>query len=769
MAIPDYEVAPTLENNAEADASWSGWGSNSSKWDDEEDFVYQGTYSRGLAPSSTGDSGYGVDDVGGVDLSNAIVLIWVYVGASSFLSDSGNKSCYVRVTSGNSWTTNYKDWIVATSSTKWIGAGWHIVAVDLTKTEDVEVGTFVATSVDRIGIGLNVAKIARKSTVFAIDQIMYIDKTRGVEICSPYSSSASHSTDVSAKEISRATGSFTTDGFEVGDTIVLDGTTYSDGEYTVATVGTTTMTVSEDMGSSDESSVTSTVRAYLTFEDLYTYDYISGNTGEANGLITKNRDNQYELNYPMTVGDTSGSQPAYFRTRNEVLLFTDQLCDITINAEEDSGTTYFEIGNSDGTGDTRVGFGGTVFAKDDDYHGTVYNVSLTNSITKLYVFNATFLDLGTITFGANTSHLVTNTTFTSCGQVDLGSVEARNLIFTGYDASTDGALKWGTNINIKASSFLANTNSTGDAHGIEHETGGSVDYYGLKFSGNDYAVLFASSGPSSNLIINLDENCSAIDAGDVDDDNSTYDVSIISSLTITVTVKDINNNAIEGAQVYIQKSPPSIYTADTGNTAGDGDIVVNETVDTETPSEGWLRVWIKSLNKTQSYRYVSWSTKTFTFPTEVTYNCTGGGTGILLQDSVNNFTTLNIKEGDTVRNTTDGSWAIVDKITDASNITTTPLSGGSDNTWTSGDTYSFHKLAVTLTDNDDLIDIPILNDQTDSNGEVTKSYGGSNDDIFIRIRKDQGTTNYIPFKTVDYISTGNKDITCVLQEDTVAE
>ena len=71
------------------------------------------------------------------------------------------------------------------------------------------------------------------------------------------------------------------------------------------------------------------------------------------------------------------------------------------------------------------------------------------------------------------------------------------------------------------------------------------------------------------------------------------------------------------------------------------------------------------------------------------YACTGGGSSTSLQDTVNDFTALDIVVGDTVENVTDGSSAAVVTITDSDDITTTALSGGSDNTWTSGDTYRF--------------------------------------------------------------------------------
>lgn len=72
-----------------------------------------------------------------------------------------------------------------------------------------------------------------------------------------------------------------------------------------------------------------------------------------------------------------------------------------------------------------------------------------------------------------------------------------------------------------------------------------------------------------------------------------------------------------------------------------------------------------------------------------TFACTGGGSATNLQDSVNDFTAMGIvtNPADLLRNTTDGSECSVVSVDDANNITTTALTGGSDNTWTSGDTY----------------------------------------------------------------------------------
>lgn len=74
--------------------------------------------------------------------------------------------------------------------------------------------------------------------------------------------------------------------------------------------------------------------------------------------------------------------------------------------------------------------------------------------------------------------------------------------------------------------------------------------------------------------------------------------------------------------------------------------------------------------------------------TKISAACTGGGSSTVLQDTVNDFTALNLFVGAVVRNVTDGySTATIVSIDSATQITTTALTGGTDNTWTSGDTY----------------------------------------------------------------------------------
>lgn len=236
---------------------------------------------------------------------------------------------------------------------------------------------------------------------------------------------------------------------------------------------------------------------------------------------------------------------------------------------------------------------------------------------------------------------------------------------------------------------------------------------------------------------------------------------------ISITVNDTSNTAIQNAQVFVHKAGTYYnYTShNTNNVAGDATFDVNEVVDTDLPQTGWLHVHDASTNTQQNYRYASWAVKTFTFPTEVTGSATSAGDSTTLNST--GIGALNIQEGDTIRNTTDGSWAVVDELS-TNSATTSALLGGSDNTWQNSDSFSVHRLAVTYV-NTDIVDIPILNGQTNGSGLITATYAGTVPiSIEVRIRSNQGTPKYVPFNTSGSITSNGYPLTAALTTDTVA-
>jgi hypothetical protein len=434
--------------------------------------------------------------------------------------------------------------------------------------------------------------------------------------------------------------------------------------------------------------------------------------------------------------------------------------------EDDSAPTTGVTTFSDGIiVGTDAGRSGTSFIGNSSMNVSMdlYGGNNTSSVTTLYGTSLKTIT-GAINSGNDAQHKFLSVSMAACDQFDpVGAPVIRNCTFA-ETSSVDSALLWNSSIDVQNCKFIANTLGAG----IEHDVASSYTYTDLTFSGNTYDVLNSIAGTVNISVSGTGAASSAENTGG----GST---NFLSSVDMDIQVEDTGGVDIQHAQVYIQKSATGKqwnYTSHaTNNAAGDATFEVVEVVDTDLPQSGWLHVWDASSNTKQNYRYASWTGKIFTFYAEVTFACTGGGTGVLLQDSGHDFTVLEIEEGDTVRNTTDGSWATVDEITDASNITTTELQGGSDNTWTSGDTYSFHKLAILYNANDK-VDIPLFNNQTGASGDTSGSYNwgaiGAILPIKVRIRSNQGGTKYLPYNTSGQITGDGYSLTAVLSKDDVA-
>jgi hypothetical protein len=317
--------------------------------------------------------------------------------------------------------------------------------------------------------------------------------------------------------------------------------------------------------------------------------------------------------------------------------------------------------------------------------------------------------------------------------------------------------------------FENNAFTGGGGHAIRITTAGTYTFVGNTFAsfGVDGSTGAAILNESGGLVtLNITGGGGTLTVKNIGGATTVINLAV----AVAVHVEDESGVAIQGAQVYLQKSTPTAYTAGAGNTAGNATLVMTQAIASDTPGTGSVNVFDKSIANQyslQTYRYASYTGSTFTLLTEVTYNCTGGGTGTSLQDTVHNFTTLNIREGDTVRNTTDGSWAVVDEIVSATQITTTPLQGGADNTWTSGDTYSFHKLATTLESGIDTVDVPIILGATDASGNISVSFPYVADRaVVIRVRHVDGTTKYVQVKTASTITSSGMSVSVVMVRDT---
>ena len=168
----------------------------------------------------------------------------------------------------------------------------------------------------------------------------------------------------------------------------------------------------------------------------------------------------------------------------------------------------------------------------------------------------------------------------------------------------DGALLWNTNINIKNSSFLGNTNSAATASGVQHTATGTFTYDNLTFSGNSFDVHNSSAGLVTINATNGANPATSRNTGG-------GSVVINNTKTLTVTVVDANTNPIPLAQVAIYKT-------------SDNTELMNK--DTETITAGSFVVGVK-------YTILTLGTTDFTLigaasnTIGVAFTATGAGSG----------------------------------------------------------------------------------------------------------------------------------------------
>lgn len=526
------------------------------------------------------------------------------------------------------------------------------------------------------------------------------------------------------------------------------------------------------------------------FAELAAWDW-GDKTNQRWGILTKRAGKIFVLG-KIVIGDASGTNATTFSSTSEGLIWVTRQYYYSgsrvkaLNDTDGAGAHYYGItvqGNA--TGQTNVTFG-TVVGSDSGRSGPTFEavnnenlstpakqvckfIATASNITSLHMYGTTFrgfevaspanaIDLTAVPSGND----VFACQFDACGRVYLGATEVRNCFFlNSYTDHSDGAIKWDSSTNLQTCSFVNNTHSIV----FESTTGSPFTFTSITFGTTALAVRNESGGAIAISIAG-----GSTPTAENDGASST---TITSTKTLSVHVQDKNQASIVGAQVYVQRATPTAYTSGAGNSAGNGTLVVTQTIDSDVPIAGSLTVLDVSysgVSGVQGYRYSSYTGSTFTLNTEVTGTAnTGGSTTTLKRKTGTSFLTADIKQGDTVRNTTDGSWAVVDDIVDADTITTTKLQSGSDNTWSENDAYSFHKLATTLVSGTDKVDVPYLNDQTNASGNATASIPNPADrTVLIRIRYNEGATKYQPFVTSgSFLAASGLSVTCVLDQDVV--
>lgn len=167
----------------------------------------------------------------------------------------------------------------------------------------------------------------------------------------------------------------------------------------------------------------------------------------------------------------------------------------------------------------------------------------------------------------------------------------------------DAALLWNASINVKNTTFLANTNTAANAAAIQHPSaaGSPYTYDKMTFSGNNFDI---NNSSGSAITINATNGSDPVTS-------KGSSVSIQNTVTLKVTVVDKDTNPIPTAQVAVYKT-------------SDNSPLMNQ--DTETVTAGSFVVGVK-------YIIVSVGTTDFTLigassnTVGVVFTATGVGSG----------------------------------------------------------------------------------------------------------------------------------------------
>jgi len=284
MADPIFDSADIVViDSAESTTGWTQTGQMGPVLD--SDFFVQGSSAVGIEFKNLGLSEMRFNRGSGSTIVGKHLRLWVLVGAAASINTFANQGLTVRV--WDSGGTNWGEWDLAGSDQgEWVGKGFKMIVQDCDKAFDRDSGTAPAkTDIQYIGFGLDVTSQLSKANGFLVDRIMIsntadtTDVTGGVlQITSPEHLGVAdldfNDNGAGADTIVRPSGSFITDGFEAGDTIVVTGTTSNNTEFTIVSVVALTITLATGV-IVDEQDTSGLIVGVVTLEDIKRKDQIT--------------------------------------------------------------------------------------------------------------------------------------------------------------------------------------------------------------------------------------------------------------------------------------------------------------------------------------------------------------------------------------------------------------------------------------------------------------------------------------------------------------
>lgn len=274
---------------------------------------------------------------------------------------------------------------------------------------------------------------------------------------------------------------------------------------------------------------------------------VASSTGGAYGICREIGTDSFGLQGQLTFGSTGTAS----------VDFDDS--DVSVSFEDRGFSTnkYGLTVTGNGTGTTSVVWNNNIFNTPSGV-GSFFTASSAN-INTLTIAGCTFLNFDqTFTFASTgtTGHSITDTSFSGCAQVVIGTTtfQDNSIIGSVATGTTSGAVLIESTSDVSGLSFTQGTG--GHAVEIADSTNSPFTFTDFNFTG--YAGT--DGGTGNEAIVNTSGNPITINITggsgfpSVDTTNSTGTVTIINNVNNTVTVVDGDTNAIQGAVVAVYNS-----------------------------------------------------------------------------------------------------------------------------------------------------------------------------------------------------------------------
>ena len=232
------------------------------------------------------------------------------------------------------------------------------------------------------------------------------------------------------------------------------------------------------------------------FSEIAAVDRSTGNQ-QAYGIIRELASGAFGVQGPLTWGDTAGTAATYFADKNVTVVWEERgvrggrySCIVQGNA---TGSTTFQLGTKNGTGDTATGADGVTLAMTPL---SVSSFTATDADLQFLLIYGSRLTgwRGGLSFSSNATngpnHEFIGNTVVDCGNVVPGRVVFRNNVFQNfYTTTTTGTgsayVTWDANTDMKGSSFTQGTPqaTTHASHAIRITNTGTITFNNMNFSG----------------------------------------------------------------------------------------------------------------------------------------------------------------------------------------------------------------------------------------------------------------------------------------------